>query len=152
MTVTTEIPYVDDMSTESVTIKATDKTDFVLVSSDIDVKTKRSTAIYTLTGADPGYPVTLTVNCEPPLSGRNRYCSFSLKTWIKQSSSVTDEVKYRPLQGNIAFVIDGDSPITAVMLDDLLSTVYSLTAKMVTTGVRDTSELAKLLAGSPQII
>lgn len=152
MTVTTVISEVTGNSTESVTLEVADKTNLVLVSSDIDPKTGRATAIYSISGADPGRPVTLTVNSDPlGPTVKSRYCSITLRTWVKQSSDVTDVTTYWPIQAGMSFVVTGDAPLVLSDLVSLLGTAFSYTYLSVSAGVRETTWAAKLLAGSPQI-
>lgn len=152
MTVTTEISSVSGLSTESVTVQVANKTDLVLVSSDLDPKTNRATAIYSLSGADPGYPITLTVNSDPPGPGaKSRYCSITLRTWIEQSSDVTDITTRWPIQASMSFVVPGDAPLVIADLVKLMGAAFSYTYLSVTSGTRETTWLAKLLAGSPQV-
>jgi hypothetical protein len=152
MTVTTAISFVSDLSTESVTIQVANKTDLVLVSSDIDPKTNRATAIYSLSGADAGYPVTLTVNSDPVGPGvKSRYCSITLRTWVKQSSDVTDVTTRWPIQASMSFVVAGDAPLALADLVKLFGAAFSYTYLSVTAGTRETTWAAKLLAGSPQL-
>lgn len=152
MTVTTSISSVSSLSTESVTVQVADKTDLVLISSDIDPKTGRATAIYTLSGADAGYPITLTVNADPIGAGmKSRYCSITLRTWIVQSSDVTDITNRWPVQGSMSFVVAGDAPLVLADLVKLFGATFSYTYLSVSAGTRETTWAAKLLAGSPQI-
>jgi hypothetical protein len=151
MTVTTVISGVSGNSTESVTLLVANKDDLVLISSDTD-KAGRTTAVYALAGSDPGYPVTLTVIAEtPPDPKKSRYYSFSLKTWCKSSSDVTDEVKRWPVQSNVSVVVAGDTPVTLGMISNLIDAAFSSTYSEVVTGTRNTTWLGKLLAGAPQI-
>lgn len=152
MTVTTAISNVSGLSTESVTVQVADKTDLVLISSDIDQKTGRATAIYTVSGADPGYPQTLTVNADPLGPGvKSRYCSITFRTWIKQSSDVTDITTQWPIQASMSFVVAGDAPLVLADLVKLFGTAFSYTYLSVSSGTRETTWAAKLLAGSPQV-
>lgn len=152
MTVTTVISSVSSLSTESVTVEVADKTNLVLVSSDIDPKTGRATAIYALSGSDAGYPITLTVNSDP--SGPNvksRYCSITLRTWVKQSSDVTDITTRWPIQASMSFVVAGDAPLVIADFVKLAGAAFSYSYLSVAAGVRETTWLSKLLAGSPQV-
>jgi hypothetical protein len=152
MTVTTVVSQVTGNSTESVTILVADKTNLVLVSSDINPTTKRATAIYAISDADPGYPVTLTVVSDPLGPGtKERYASLALRTWITRTSDVTDITEHWPIQTNISFVVSGDAPLSLAMLEDLFEAIYSYTYLSVAAGVKDTTWLAKLLVGAPQI-
>lgn len=152
MTITTEISKVTDLSTESVTVNVADKTDMILVASDFNQNTNKSTAIYTLSGADPGYPIAISVNCDAPNQGsKNRYGSFSLKTWVKQSSDVTDITTRWPISAGMWYSVAGDAPLALADLDELFAAMYSYTYLSVAAGVRNTTWLAKLLAGSPQV-
>lgn len=152
MTVTTVISEVTGNSTESVTVEVADKSSLVLVSSDIDPKTGRATAIYSLSGSDPGRPITLTVNSDPlGPDVKSRYCSITFRTWVKQSSDVTDVTTYWPIQASMSLVVAGDAPLVLSDLNSLMATVFSYSYLSVTAGTRDTTWLAKLLAGSPQI-
>jgi hypothetical protein len=152
MTVTTVISAVTGASTESVTTPVADKTNLVLVSSDIDPKTGRTTAIYTLSGADAGYPITLTVNSDPSGPGvKSRYCSMTFRTWVKQSSDVTDITTRWPIQVSVSFVVTGDAPLLLADLNTLVGVAFSYSYLSVAAGVRDTTWLAKLLSGSPQV-
>lgn len=152
MTITTTIPSVSDLATESVTVQVADKTNLVLISSDIDPKTGRASAIYSLSGADSGYPITLTVNVDPLGPGvKKRYCSFSFDGWIKQSSDVTDVTTRWPIKSSISFVVPGDAPLLLADLVKLLGATFSYTYLSVSSGTRETTWLAKILAGSPQV-
>jgi len=152
MTVTTVISSVSGNSTESVTTLVADKTNLVLVSSDIDLKTNRATAIYTISGAEAGHPITLTVNSDPTGPGiKSRYCSISFRSWIKRSSDVTDISEYWPVQASISFVVAGDAPLSLAMLQDLIDVAFSYSYLSVSSGTRNTTWLAKLLAGAPQV-
>jgi hypothetical protein len=152
MTITTEITAVTGASTESVTVEVANKTSLVLISSDIDPKTGRATAIYSLSGNDPGFPITLTVNSDPQGPGvKNRYCSITFRTWVTQYSDVTDVTNSWPVQASMSFVIAGDAPLSVAMLEELLGVAYSYSYLSVAAGVRDTTWVSKLLSGSPQL-
>lgn len=152
MTITRSITSVTSLSTESVTVQAADKTNLILISSDIDQKTGRATAIYSLSGADAGYPVTLTVNSDPAGPNvKSRYCSITLRTWVKESSDVTDVVTRWPIQASMSFVVPGDAPLAVADLIALMGAAFSYTYLSVSSGTRETTWAAKLLAGSPQL-
>jgi hypothetical protein len=151
MTITTKVVHVTDESTESVTLSVADKTNLILVSSDLDQKTGNATAVYTLSGADAGYPVNLTVNIEPVVPGKSRRGSFTFRTWVKQTSDVSDVVTRWPIQASITFLIGGDAPLALADFNKLIGVLTSYTYLSVAAGVRDTTWLAKILAGSPQV-
>lgn len=152
MTVTTVISSVSANSTESVTVEVADKTNLVLVSSDLNEKTGRATAVYALSGADAGYPITLTVNSDPMGPGvKSRYCSITFRTWVKQSSDVTDITTRWPIQVSTSIVVAGDAPLVLADLVKLLGVGFSYSYLSVTSGARETTWAAKLLAGSPQL-
>lgn len=151
MTITTTIAAVSGASTESVTVQVADKTSPTLISADIDPKTQRATAIYALTSDYPGYPITLTVNSDPP-GAKSRYCSVTLRTWIVQSSDVTDESEYWPIQASTSFVVPGDAPLLVADLVKLMGVAFSYTYLSVAAGVRETTWLATILKGSPQVL
>lgn len=151
MTVTTVIQGYNPATDESVDVIVADKSGLVLMSLDQDPKTKRSTAIYALSGSDPGYPITLTVNSDPPGADvKSRYCSITFRTWVNSVYSATDEEKYWPVQASVSFVIPGDAPVTPALLSQLVDVAFSYTYLSVTTGVKDTTWLAAILLGSPE--
>jgi len=150
MTITTTLPFVSSLSTESVTLPAADKSDLILAADDTDAKTGRLTAVYTLSGSDTGYPSTLTVNVDPPGPGvKSRYCSFTFRTWVKQTSDVSDSIMYWPVQASMTFVIDAAAPLALSDLMKLAGAAFSYTYASVSSGTRDTAYLARILAGSP---
>jgi len=152
MSLTTVLPFVSSLSTESVTLPAADKTDLVYESVSVDSKTGRITAIYTLSGADTGYPSTVTVNVDPPGPDvKSRYCSITFRTWTKTTSSLVDTIDRRAVQASVSFVIDGSAPLVLSDLMALLGTAFSYTYLSVSSGTRDTTWMAKILAGSPII-
>jgi hypothetical protein len=152
MTITVSLPGVTGASTESVTTPVADKTNLILVSSDQSDKTGRVVAVYTLSGADPGYPITLVVQADPILRGqKERLVSFTFNGWIKRASSVTDITEYWPLKASFNVVFPAEAPLVTADLDALMGVVYSYTYLSVSSGTRNTTWLAKLLAGSPQV-
>jgi hypothetical protein len=152
MTTTVTVPFVTSLSTEDVTLPAANKADLVLASTNVDAKSGRITAAYTIAGADSGYPSQLIVTDDPPGPDvKNRYGSFTFKTWVKRTTSLNDGVEYWPLQATISFVVAGDAPLALSDFGLLLAAAFSYTYASVTTKVRDTAWLSKVLAGSPVV-
>jgi hypothetical protein len=141
-------------STEDVTMIVAEKASLPLQVTTSDEK-GGSTSTYILNSGDPTYPATITYRTalnNKRADGVFRRIAITLKSWACQTDSVTGLDEFLPIEATISVNVPQGFQVETADLDLLLSALYSYTYASVTTKVRSTTLLGKLLYGVSQVI
>jgi hypothetical protein len=76
---------------------------------------------------------------------------MTFSTWAVASNSVSGIDTRKPFSGTVSFLIPADMTIEVADMDDFIGNLFSFLYLSVTTKVRDTTWLQKLLYGVPQV-
>jgi hypothetical protein len=141
-------------STESVNIEVAAKSELTLISTDVDQKSGEVVSTYALASGDTLYPglVTYRVATQSRSSGPIRRVSMTLDTWATETDSVTGVINRKPISCTISLNIPRDLTTELADVMQLLGNAFSFCYASVTTGVRSTGYLQKLLYGVPQVV
>jgi len=152
MTITYSIDHIST-SVEDVSVEVAAKSEMTLQGTVIDQKTGDVTSTYVLASGDNSYPATVAYRSavQNRASGAVRRMSMTFSTWATRSDSVAGTDEKLPLTGSIAFTVPADMTIEVADMDDLVGNLFSFAYLSVTTKVRDTTWLQKLLYGIPQV-
>lgn len=152
MTITYSIDHVST-SVEDVSVETAAKSEMTLQSTTTDQKTGNVTSTYVLASGDDAYKafVTYTSSIQNRASGAIRRLSMLFSTWATASNSISGIDTKKPISVQISIQLPSDMTIELADLDKLLGNAYSFTYEDVTTKVRDTVWLQKLLYGVPQV-
>lgn len=152
MTITYSIDHIST-SVEDVSVEVADKANMVLQSTTTDPKTGDVVSTYVLSTGDNSYPATVTYrnSVQKRTTGPIRRISITFDTWAVKSDSVTGEVVRKPFSGTISINAPADLTIETADADNFLGNLYGFTYLSVTSKVRDTTWLGKLLFGIPQV-
>lgn len=140
-------------SVEDVSIEVSDKANMVLTGTSLDRKTGESVSTYVIANGDNAYPATVTYRSGvQTLGGRNvRRVSISFATWAVKTDSVTTAEVREPITATISLILPAVMTIESSDVDDLVGNLFSFLYPSVTTKVRATTWLAKLLYGVSQV-
>jgi len=152
MTVTYSIDHVAS-SVEDVSVEVAAKSEMTLQSTFTDPKTGDVTSTYVLASGDGNYPATVSYrsSVQSRSTGAIRRISMTFSTWATAADSVTGIDTKKPISVTTSFNIPADMTIELADMDDLIGNSFSLLFLSVTTKVRDTTWLQKLLYGIPQV-
>lgn len=140
-------------TTESVSVEVADKANLVLQSTTTDPKTGDVASVYVISNGDNSYPATVTyrVGLQKRSTGTIRRISVTFDTWATCSDSVSGTDTKKPISATVSFNVPADMTVETADMDDLLGNLVSYLYLSVAGGVRDTTWLAKLLFGIPQV-
>jgi hypothetical protein len=155
--VTMSITYSIDhllTSVEDVSVEVADKASFALVRTLQDEKTGEVSSVYSLPSGDPTYPATVTYRSalNSRAAGNLRRISCTLNTWARSVDSVSGEEVILPISGTISLNVPQGVQVEVADLDDMIGNLFSFMYVSVTTKVRSTTWLAKLLFGITQVV
>jgi len=152
MTLTYSLDHVNS-STEVVDVEVADKTNMVLRSTTTDPKTGELTSVYVLATGDNSYPASVTFRSglQNRANGAIRRVSMTFSTWAVRADDVAETEDRKEITATFSFNLPADMTIEVGDMDDLIGNCFSFLYPSVTTGDRDTSWLAKLLYGIPQV-
>lgn len=152
MTITYSIDHLST-TVEDVSVEVAAKSEMTLQSTDVDPKTGEVVSTYVLASGDNSYPATVTFrsSVQNRSSGAIRRMSMTFSTWATASDSVTATDTKKPLVATFAMNVPADMTVEVADLDDLIGNCFSFLYASVTTKVRSTSWLQKLLYGIPQV-
>jgi len=152
MTLTYSLDHIAT-SVEDVSVEVAAKSEMTLQSTATDSKTGEVTSTYVLASGDNSYPATVTFrnSVQNRSSGSVRRVSMTLSTWATMSDSVSATDTKKPFSGTVSFLIPADMTIEVADMDDFIGNLFSFLYLSVTTKVRDTTWLQKLLYGIPQV-
>jgi hypothetical protein len=152
MTVSFSIDHLST-SVEDVSVEVAAKSEMILQSSDVDPKTGDVTSTYVLASGDNAFPATVIyrTSLQKRAGAAVRRLSMTFNTWSVSTDSVTGIVVRKPLSATVSFVIPADMTVEVADMDDLVGNLFSFLYLSVTTKVRDTAWLQKLLYGISQI-
>jgi len=151
MTITYSIDHVST-SVEDVSVEVADKTNMVLQSTSTDSKGEVASTYVIATG-DNSFPATIVYRSaiQNRTSGAIRRLSMTFSTWATAADSVSGTDTKKLIQGTVTFNVPADMTIEPADMDDFIGNLFSFLYLSVTTKVRDTTWLAKLLYGIPQV-
>lgn len=140
-------------STESVAVEVAEKSDMVLQGTTTDQKTGESVSTYVIATGDNSHPATVVYRngLQNRSGGQIRRVSITLSTWARSSDSVTGDVVVKPITATVSFNIPADMVIETADFDDFIGNMFSFLYLSVSAGARDTTWIAKLLYGVPQV-
>jgi hypothetical protein len=140
-------------SVEDVSVEVAAKSEMTLQGTGPDPKTGDQVSTYVLASGDNSFPATVAyrVGYQSRSTGAIRRVSMTFSTWATTSDSVAGTDVKRPLVATVSFNIPADMTIEVADMDDLIGNLFSLLYLSVTTKVRDTTWLQKLLYGVPQV-
>lgn len=138
-------------SVEDVSVEVPVKADMTLQATD--TKDGVTETNYVVATGDNAYQSYVTFRSE--IQNRKgvliRRISVTFSTWAVQSDSVAGTDTMKPVNGTIAFNLPADMTIEVADLDDFLGNLVSYCYPSVTTKVRSTAWLQKLLYGVTQV-
>lgn len=145
----------DHISTtvEDVSVEVAAKSEMVLQSTSTDPKTGEVVSIYVLSSGDNSFPATVTYRnaVQKRSTGTIRRMSMTFDTWATCSDSVSGTDTKKPFSGTVSINAPADMTIETADADDFIGNLFSFLYLSVTTKVRDTTWLGKLLFGIPQV-
>jgi hypothetical protein len=152
MTITYSLDHVPS-STESVLVEVAPKSEFTLVSSDIDPKTGAVTTTYQLASGDNAWPATVVYQSvlQDRPTGKVRFVSVTFNTWARASNDVSGIDTVKPVSAKASFTMPGDMTIEVADFDDLIGTLFSFQFASQSSGARNTGYISKLLYGASQV-
>lgn len=152
MAITYSLDHVST-TTESVNVEVADKVNMTLQSTDTDPKTGECVSTYVLAAGDNAYKafVTYRSSLQKRASGLLRRLSLTFDTWAVASDDVSGTDTRKPISGTVSFLVPSDMTIEVADADALMGNLMSFLYLSVTAGDRDTTWLAKLLFGVPQV-
>jgi len=108
---------------------------------------------YVLASGDNAYPANVSYQSTLQSRGDDVYRRISVKfsTWANMTDSVTGEVVKKPLIGEISYLIPSAYTVEVADLDDAAGNLFSFQYPSVTTKVRSTAWLQKLLYGATDV-
>lgn len=152
MTITYSLDHVAT-SVEDVSVEVAAKSEMTLQSTSTDPKTGEVVSVYVLASGDNSFPATLTYrnSLQNRNTGAIRRISMTFSTWATAADSVSGVDTKKPFSGTVSFNIPADMTVEIADMDDFIGNLFSFLYLSVTTKVRDTTWLQKLLYGVPQV-
>jgi len=140
-------------SVEDVSVEVADKANMVLQSTDTDQKTGEIVSTYVISNGESNFPATVVYRVvdQNRSSGAIRRVSMTFNTWATKSDSVSGIDTKKAISGTISLNVPTDITVELSDVDDLIGNLFSFLYLSVTTKVRDTTWLGKLLFGIPQV-
>lgn len=153
MTITFSIDHLST-SVEDVSVEVAPKSEMTFQGITTDPKTGEMKASYVLASGDNAYPAIVTYKSalQSRASGQVRRIEIQFSTWATQSDSVSGLDTKKPVTASVVFTVPADMTIEVADLDDLLGNAFSFAYLSVTTKVRSTAWLQKLLYGASQVV
>jgi len=153
MTITYSIDHLVT-SVEDVSIEVAAKSEMSLVSTSTDPTTGQVVAKYRLASGDDVYPsfVSYRSVIQDRKTGSIRLVSVTFDTWATADNSVSGLTTKKPISAVVSFNLPADMTVEVADMDDLIGNLFSFLYPSVTTKVRSTSWLQKLLYGTPQVV
>jgi hypothetical protein len=146
---------IDHLSTsvEDVSVEVAAKSEMTLMSTTTDPKTGVTSSVYSLASGDNAFPATVTYrsSVEKRAVGPVRKVSMTFSTWATKSDSVSGIDVKQDVSASVNFIFPASMTIEVADVDDLIGNLFSFLYLSVTTKVRDTTWLQKLLYGVPQV-
>jgi hypothetical protein len=146
---------IDHLSTsiEDVSIEVAAKSEMTLQGTGPDPKTGDQVSTYVLASGDNSFPATVVYRAgvQTRAGSPIRRISMTFGTWATKADSVTGVDVKLPLVATVSFNIPADMTVEVADMDDLIGNLFSFLYLSVTTKVRDTTWLQKLLYGVPQV-
>jgi len=136
-------------SVEDVSVEVAAKSELSFSNSGID-NSGLPFATYSLASGDNAFPATVTFKSgiQPRKNaGSVRYIAVQFNTWATKTDSVSGVDTKSPLQAQVSFTLPTDMTIETADMDDLVGNLFSFLYPSVTTKVRSTAWLSKLLYG-----
>jgi hypothetical protein len=129
------------------------KSEMVLQSTVSDPKTGAVVSTYVLASGDNSRPATVVYRSElqKRASGNIRRVSMTFTTWAVKADEDDVIVDWKEISGTYSFNIPADMTIEVADMDEFIGNCFSFLYASVTSGDRNTSWLAKMLFGIPQV-
>lgn len=152
MTLTYSIDHAQT-NVESVNIEVPEKTSMVLQGTSTDPKTGEIVSTYVISTGDNAFPATVVYrgSLQNRATGQIRRLSVTFNSWAVKSDSVAGVDTRKPISGTISFNVPADITIETADMDDFIGNLFSFLYLSVSAGARDTTWIAKLLYGVPQV-
>lgn len=152
MTITYSLDHVAS-SVEDVSVEVAAKSEMTLQSTSTDPKTGETSSVYSLASGDNAYLAIVTYrNSVQNLNkGSVRKMSVTLSSWATATDDVANTVTKKPIFATAVYTVPADMTIETSDMDDLIGNLFSFHYLSVTSKVRDTTWLQKLLFGVPQV-
>jgi hypothetical protein len=152
MSITYSLDHIST-SVEDVSVEVAAKSEMTLAGTSTDPKTGEVSSEYALASGDNSYPAYVTFRSvlQKRSTGDVRRLSMTFSTWAVASNSVSGIDTRKPFSGTVSFLIPADMTIEVADMDDFIGNLFSFLYLSVTTKVRDTTWLQKLLYGVPQV-
>jgi len=152
MTITWSIDHLST-SVEDVSVEVAPKSEMTLQSTTTDPKTGEITSVYNLASGDNAFlaSVTYRSSIQKRAIGDVRKISMTFSTWATMSNSFDGTETKKPVSVSCTILGPADMTLEVADLDDLIGNGFSYLYASVTSKVRDTSWLGKLLYGVPQV-
>ena len=153
MTVTYSIEHVPT-SVEDVSIEVAPKSEMTWVATYTDPNTGELVTDYRLASGEDLYPARISyrVGTQTRKGKSVRRISMTYYTWAKRSDSVTGVDTREECSASVQFFLPAGMTIELADLDDFLGVAFSAMYASVTTKVRDTGYLQKLLYGVSAVV
>lgn len=153
MTITYSLDHVS-ATTESVNVEVADKANMVLQSTTTDPKTGEVVSTYTIANGDNAFQAFIYYRSSIQSRGSApvRKVSVTFSTWAVKSDSVSGEDTRKPFTGTFSLLMPADMTIETADVNQFIGNLFSFLYLSVTTGTRNTTWLAKLLFGIPQVV
>jgi hypothetical protein len=138
---------------EDVSVEVADKASLALQST-IEDTAGGVVSTYVINAGDPTYPATVVYRSALVLpKGKPPYrrASVTLNSWARVADSVTGLDKLSPIQATISINIPQEFPVELADLNVFLGNLYSFTYPSVSTKLRATTTLSKLMFGISQL-
>lgn len=138
---------------EDVSVQVADKASLALQSTSDDGAGGVS-SVYVINSGDPTYPATVAYRSTlvaPKGKPSYRRISVTLNSWARRSDSVTGIDALAPIQSTISVNVPQDFSVEVADLNEFMGNLYSFTYPSVTSKLRATTTLSKLLFGISQL-
>jgi len=154
--VTMSLTYTIDhavSTVEDVSVQVANKAALALIKT-ADDGNGGVTSEYAINTGDPTYPAMVTYRSAvvtPKGKPSYRRISVTMSSWARVADSVTGLDKVAPIQGTISVNVPLDFSVEVADLNEFVGNLYSFTYPSVTTKLRATGTLSKLLFGISQL-
>lgn len=147
---------IDHLSTtvEDVSVEVAAKTEMVDAGTTKDSKKGQSETTYSLASGDNAYPadVIYRTGIEKRASGPVRHIAVTFNTWAASTDSVSGLETRKRLSGTVTLNVPADMTIEVADIDDVVGNLFSFLYPSVTTKVRSTTWLQRLLYGTSKVV
>lgn len=140
-------------TTEAVNIEVAAKSELTLISTDVDAKSGDVVSTYILASGDAQFPAYVSYRISAQSRGGSpvRRIQVSFNTWASETDSVTGIIVRKPVSGSIALTVPADLTLELADVMQLAGNLFSFLYPSVSSSVRSTAYLSKLLYGAPQV-